>query len=59
MSVPEASVYKNRRVVVRKKNVRRAKMMSVIFSESESGSVKRATQKNFGLCVLATDFRHI
>ena len=59
MSVPEASVYKNRRVVVRKKNVRRAKMTSVIFSESESSSVKRAPQKNFGFCVFAADFRHI
>lgn len=59
MSVPEASVYKNRRVVVRKKNVRRTQVPSVVFSESESGLVKRAPQKNFGLCVLAADFRHI
>ena len=41
--VPEASVYKNNCVVMRKKNVRRSQIPLVVFSESESGFVERAS----------------
>lgn len=59
MSVPEASVNENDRIVAGKENVWSSNVPAVIFSESEAGPVNRASQNEFGLCVLAVYERHV
>lgn len=56
VTMPKTSVYKNHRIVVRKKNVGCADVTLVIFAESETCLEKRFSQKHFGFCVFAVNF---
>lgn len=59
MGVPETTVYEDYGVIVRKNEVRFARVSFVADSVTESGFVKGRTDLLFRRGVLAADVRHV